>query len=108
MTRTFYKSLDRPVNIFGLRGAWVRIYLILLGCSLVLALMLGALLGSAAGFAVFIVSLIGLFFSCLVIQQRLPARQIGKARIQSRMTQAVIRRETLSRILLDPPGAGDR
>lgn len=103
MKTTFYRSLDRTINIFGLRGGWVRIYLIALGCSTVVAFFLGVLAGTTAGFAFFIIMLIGLFFLCLVLQQKLPSRLIEKAKIQSKMRQVVVRRETLSRILLDPP-----
>jgi predicted MFS family arabinose efflux permease len=103
MKTAFYRSLDRTINIFGLRGGWVRIYLIALGCSTVLALFIGIFAGTSMGFAFFIIMLIGLFFLCLVLQTKLPDRQLPKARVQPRMRQAVIRRETLSRILLDPP-----
>lgn len=107
MRTTFYRSLDRTINIFGLRGTWVRIYLTVLGISLVAAVFIGVIAGTSAGFAFFIIMLIALFFACLLIQQKLPNRQLHKARVQRKMRQAVIRRETLSRILLDPPQKGN-
>ena len=103
MRVTFYKSLDRPVNIFGLKGQWVNIFLYLLGASVILAFVIGFLTSIGGGFAVFLIGGIGSFFVCLVLQQRLPARQIDKAKIQSKMRQSVIRRETLARIVLDDP-----
>ena len=34
MRTVFYKSLDRPVNVFGLKGQWVNVFLYMLGGSL--------------------------------------------------------------------------
>ncbi len=103
MRTVFYKSLDRPVNVFGLKGQWVNVFLYMLGGSLVLAFIVGGFTSVGGGFATFLVGGVAAFFACLVLQQKLPARQIDKAKIQSKMRQAVIRRETLSRIVLEDP-----
>lgn len=103
MNKTFYKSLDREINIFGLRGGWVKIFLIIVGCSLFLALLLGAMTSTGVGFSIFIIGLAGGFISCLVLQQKMPSRQIDKVKIQSKMKGYIVRRETLSRIILEDP-----
>lgn len=103
MRTEFYKSLDRPVNVFGLKGQWVNVFLYMLGGSLAFAFVVGGFTGVGGGFATFLVGGIGCFFACLVLQQKLPSRQIDKAKIQPKMRQAVIRRETLARIVLDDP-----
>ena len=98
MTKDFYRSLDRPINIFGLKGEWVRYFFYLAGASLVLAFLVGSVSGVGMGFAVFLVGGIGSFFACLIFQGRLPSRCIAKARIRSKM-----RRESLAKILLGDP-----
>lgn len=103
MTKDFYRSLDRPINIFGLKGEWVRYFFYLAGASLVLAFLVGSVSGVGMGFAVFLVGGIGSFFACLIFQGRLPSRCIAKARIRSKMRLRVVRRESLAKILLGDP-----
>lgn len=103
MNKTFYKSLDREINIFGLRGGWVKVFLSICGCALVLALFIGAMTSTGVGFSIVIVGIAGGFITCLVLQQKMPSRQIDKVKIQSRMKGYVVRRETLSRIILPDP-----
>lgn len=95
----FYRSLDREINIFGLRGGWVRNFLFIAGGSLVLALLVGAVTSTGMGFVIFLVGLIGGFFLCLVLQQRAPSRQLDKLKVESRMKGYIIRRETLTHIV---------
>ena len=103
MKREFYRSLDRPINIFGLKGEWVRYFFYFAGVFLVLAFLVGGIVGVGMGFAIFLAGAIGSFFACLVLQDRLPSRRIAKVRLRSKMRSRVVRRETLCRILLEDP-----
>ena len=101
MQRKYYKSLDRPLNIFGLKGNWIRIFGLVVGVALMAALVVGVVTGSGPGMGVFIVGLVGGFFVCLVLQARMPSRRLPKARLRSRMEFRVIRRRTLAKIVAD-------
>ena len=101
MDRQFYKSLDRELEIFGLRGSWVKVFLLAAGCGLVLGLVSGSLFGTGIGLSAVIVCVVCGFFGCLALQSRIPSRQLGKQKLSDRSECWVIRRETLSRILLE-------
>lgn len=49
----FYKSLDRQVDIFGIKGKWVVILIVLLVCSLVIGLVLGFSIRAGIGIVAF-------------------------------------------------------
>ena len=103
MKTSFYRSLDRPINIFGLRGRWVTLFLYSLGGCLVLAFIIGIMMGVGMGFSVFIVGGVAAFFGCLVLQAKTPARRLEKVKVSSRLRRAVYRRETLTRIIPQDP-----
>jgi len=111
MTRSFFRSLDRELDLVGLKGRWVTVFLYLLGGSLLLAIFVGAVGGMSFGLAGFMIAAVGSFLFCLTRQGSVSSRQLGKARVEGRMESAVIRRETISRILaprdLSSPGTGD-
>lgn len=106
MKTVFYRSLDRPVDIFGLRGSWISVFLYTLGALLVLAFLVGAFTTVGIGFSVIIIGGIAAFFVYLVLQSKVPSRQIDKVKVSSKLRRAVIRRETISRIILDDPWKG--
>ena len=100
MNRPFYKSLDREFEIFGIKGRWVKLFLIAAGSSVVLGIIVGAMSTSGIGVVTVIVCVALAFFGCLTMQARLPGRQVQKAALSGRMPGWVIRRETLGRIIL--------
>ena len=100
MRRPFYKSLDRDVELLNIRGSWIYIAGGGVGVSLVLGVILGAIFGTAVGMMTAIVGAAVSFFGCITFQTKLPSRQLGKAYISGRTKGWVIRRESLSRILL--------
>ena len=106
MRMTFYKSLDRQLVVFGLRGSWIRIFLYCAGGVMLLAFTVGFIMGRAMGYTVAVVGLIVAFFFCLMYQVKLPTRRMDKAFSKGKMRQQVIRRETLSHIVLGDPGKG--
>lgn len=103
MKRTFYRSLDRTVDIFGLRGAWIRNFLVVLGGLVVLGFLLGSVFGTTVAYSLIIVGGVVDFFVCLFVQSKIPAKRFEKLLVQNKMEQVVIRRETLSRIVYDDP-----
>ncbi len=103
MERPFYKSLDRKLEIFGLRGAWLKTFLLIVFGCLFVALLLGSIFGTGIGLAVFIICLAVAFFGCLSLQVKTPGRQLEKQKLAAKSEGWVIRRETLSRILLKEP-----
>lgn len=96
----FYKSLDREFELFGIKGRWVRIFLIGAGASIATGLVVGFLTSAGIGIVVVIVFAVLDFLGCMLLQGRLPSRQVEKAKLSGRTQCWVLRRETLSRILL--------
>lgn len=99
------KSLDRPVDILTLRGGWIKVFLILVGLSLLVAVFVGAAFGMGGGMLFFLAGVLGSFLFCLLRQDRVRHREIPKTRYMSSCRQDVNRRETVSRILRDAPVA---
>lgn len=98
----FYRALDRPMSIIGLKGGWIKRFLIYAGCALLLGVFIGSAMGSGVGIAVAIIGAFASFFWCLVKQEKISARRLGKEPLKTSMNVLVRRRETLSRILLQP------
>lgn len=103
MERTFYKSLDREFEVAGIKGTWVKNFLLIAVAVIFFGIFLGFVF--TAGVAVaFVVVCLGLdFFLCLSMQTKLPSRQFPRSRLSGRTEGWVLRRETLSRIVLDDP-----
>ena len=101
MQRTFFKALDREFEVLGMKGKWVAIFLISVGACIVLAIILGSIFGSTVGVVSAILLVVLSFLVCMLVQARLPSRQIGKAVLSGKVSGWVIRRETLCRILLE-------
>ncbi len=97
MRRKYYKSLDRPVNVFGLRGEWLKYFGIGCGADLVVAFLIGALMGTGVGMGLFIGLAAVVFFACLVLQAKYPSRRLGKVRLRQKMELRVVRRTALSK-----------
>lgn len=96
MILKYYKSLDRPVNIFGIRGGWLKLFGIGAGAAFVLALVFGFVVGTGGGMGIFIGLVAVDFFVCLVFQAKVPSRRLGKLKYRSRMNLRVVRRSTLA------------
>ena len=103
MTVYFAKSLDRPIDIFGLKGRWLTIFLMIAGGFVLLALVVGTATTSGIGISCAIIGVAGAFFGCMVRQGSVSHRQVARAKASSSVSRFVRRRETLSRILLPDP-----
>lgn len=98
MRRNFYQSLDRPVDIFGLKGRWIMIFLFVCLGFLFLGIVLGCVFGTAYGLLTVILGVFLSFGVCFYIQLRVPHRRISKYMSSSVMSFDVSRRETLCHI----------
>lgn len=101
MKVNFYKSLDRPIEIFGLKGKWIAIFLYGTGGMILMGIILGSIMGSSYGIATAIIGAFASFFICLLLQGKTSARRLGKARLAPKCSVRAVRHETLSRILLE-------
>lgn len=99
MQVNFYKCLDRPVDIFGLKGKWITVFLVMAGASLLIALLLGFTISSRIGIAAAFILVAISFFVCLTTQSKVSYRQIMKIPLRSLTVPYVFRRETLYRIM---------
>lgn len=103
MQRPFYKSLDREFEIFGIKGKWVSILITAAAVSVGIGLVIGFILGTGMAIVSIILLIVLAVIGCMMMQTNIPSRQVKKAKISSRMEGWVIRRETLSRMLLPDP-----
>lgn len=106
MTVLFPKSLDRPVDIFGVRGRWIVILLVLIGAGIVAGIFIGVFYGTGVGICSALVGAVAAVFFCVFAQNVVSHRQVGKVMPSMLIPDVVTRRETLSRILL--PDTGQR
>lgn len=97
----FYRSLDRSVDIFGLKGLWIIVFLAMVGLSVIVGIFFGVAAGTGSSVAVIIVLSGFSFMFCMTMQGRLPGRRLKRYASSSRCDRLVRRRETLSRILLE-------
>ena len=102
MNTTFYKSLDHPFELFGLKGAWVKMFLYIAGGGILLAIIAGSVVGTGFGVLLAIIVCGGGFFFCLTRQAAIPQRRLAKKRLSATTEALVRRRDTLSRLLLIP------
>lgn len=102
----FYRSLDRQISIFGLRGRWITVFLYGTGALLLLGIVLGFIISSGVGISVAIGGIFVSFFTCMMLQTTRPAKLIDKWRLSPMMDGKVVRRESVSRIILEDPGYG--
>ncbi len=100
MEVNFFRSLDRPVDIFGVKGRWLTVFLVFAGLGVALAFIAGSLFGSGAGVATALTGLFGSFLVCLSSQEKMPHRRLARSRCASMLPSHVTRRETLCRVLL--------
>ena len=99
----FYKGLDREFEIFGIKGRWVTAVVMGSGLSVLLGVIVGSIAGSFIGIATVVVGVALVFFGSVTLQVKLPSRQIGKKLIEKKVPGWIIRRETLSRVVLEDP-----
>lgn len=97
----FYRSLDRSVDIFGLKGLWIIVFLALAGASVLAGLVVGMMMGTGMGLAAILLLAGVSFMFCVTTQGRLPAKRLKRFTRSGQCSVLVRRRETLSRILLD-------
>ena len=65
-----YRNLDRPFTLLGIKGRYIPVALIGLLGIVVIAVILGAALGTFAGLASAVVLIVGGYLGLLEIQQR--------------------------------------
>lgn len=100
MTTPFFKSLDRPVDIFGVKGKWIIVFLVLAGLFVFMALVLGFAVRSGVGISVAIIGILGSFVLCYILQGKVSHRQLSKIRASGKIYPAVVRHRSLCHILL--------
>ena len=103
MTVDFHKSLDRPIDVLGIKGKWLTLFLVMAGISVFVAIVVGSMTSSGIGISVAIILVAGSFITCLMLQGKVSYRQLYKYKAAGKMYKCVIRRETLCRILLTDP-----
>lgn len=95
----FCKALDRPVNIFGLKAAWITAFLVASGVCVFLALVVGFSTTAGVGICIAIMGCILAFVICYMTQQKVSHHDLKKTSLVSKSKGYVKRRETLCRIV---------
>lgn len=100
MICNFCKSLDRPVNIFGLKGKWLTVFMIIAGISVVFGIIAGFIAGSGVGVSVALIGCVAAFLGIYTTQGKITHRDLGKIPLADKCSTYVRRQETLCRIVL--------
>lgn len=103
MIVNFAKSLDRPLEILGIKGKWLTVFLIFAGGGIVIGVISGIAISSGVGISVAIVLAIVGFVLTLSLQGKTSYRQIARQRVSSKMQRFVRWNETVSRVMLPDP-----
>ncbi len=107
MERFFARSLDRPVDIFGLKGAWIIVLLVCCGVSLFLGLIVGFFTSAGYGITTVLLLVILSVIGCFMGQSNLNHRELMKFPMSKKMDFQVIRRQTLCSCLLKDKAAAN-
>lgn len=99
MVVIFRRSLDRLTDIFGLKGNWIVIFLVCIGASLFVALVVGFYAGSAYAIGTAMLLAVASFIACLSVQGKYPARRVDKIRAVRKIYRFVERRKSLCMLL---------
>lgn len=91
----FYQSLDRPVEIFGVKGKWITVFICMSVGFILLGVMVGAVMGTGIGIFIAIMGLFVSFAVALFSQGSVPHRRLRRFVTSSSMRFSVTRRETL-------------
>ena len=94
-----FKSLDRPFEILGLKGRWVTMFLVGVGGSVVLGIVVGSMMGTAFAVASILFGVLAVFLVCKTRQSVVSERKFIKLRGAEKAEAEVIRRNNLNRIL---------
>lgn len=108
MIVNFAKSLDRPLEIIGLKGKWLTIFIAFAGASILVAIIAGVAVSSAVGISAAIILVVMSFVLTLSLQGKTSSRQIARQKASAKIFPYVRWNETLSRIVLPDPMAERR
>lgn len=98
MQRTFYKSLDREVQILGLKGKWITIFIVLAVISVIFGSFSGVFLGGLFATILVIGLFVGSYFLCIMISSSISSRDMVKYKVVRKMPYGMSPKETLNRI----------
>ena len=74
----FYKSLDRPSVLFGIRGSFFFILLIAAGVCILAGLVVGSVFGGLWGFILSVLLIAACYGVVLYLQSRLSHRDLNR------------------------------
>lgn len=96
----FFKSLDRPMDMFGIKGKWIFIFVVLFVAVVLVGILAGSVTTSGIGITVVIIGAVVDFVGVTMMQGKLSERNVQKIESTGKIYEAVSRKETLGRILL--------
>ena len=96
----FFKSLDRPMDIFGIKGKWIFIFIVFFVAVILLGLLVGSITSSGIGITAVIIGGVLDFVGVMMMQEKITERNVKKYDSTAEIYNAVSRKETLGRILL--------
>lgn len=73
-----FKALDKPSSLFSIKGSYIKVFIALIGISLILALVVGSFTSSLVGTLVFIVLVVFSYFGVLQFQARFSEKERDK------------------------------
>lgn len=95
----YYKSLDRELMLFGIRGRWLWVFGIGIAAVLLLCVIFGMIYDTGVAMGLFIAGFAVDFLACVIIQARIPSRRLQKLLYVKMLPCRIVRHESLYRIL---------
>lgn len=92
MERRVYRSLDRPVAFFGVRGRYTTWLAMGLGGDLVLSLVVGMMTVGMIGVVLFVAGAIAIYLYIISFQERMSDRELDR-KLNGRRLASCIRRK---------------
>ena len=108
MMYNFAKSLDRPMEIVGLKGKWLTVFIAMAGGGVLVAIIAGVATTSAVGISAAILLVVVSFLLCLSLQGKTSSRQMARQKASAKIYKYVRWNECIARILLPDPMAERR
>ena len=103
MICNFTKSLDRPLELFGIKGKWLILLLAIAGAGAFAGIFVGMIIDTTIGVLVFVSSIFAGFLFVRASQDKASHRQLGKLSLVNKVTPYVYRRETIKSIMYVDP-----
>ena len=84
-----YRSLDNPSSLFGMKGVYLVVFIVLAGASAIVSFLVGALTSSIVGTLLMIASAVGSYLAVMLLQGRFTEKELRMYLASLRIPSAI-------------------